>query len=203
MVMNAVGKFSWNNHKEMNQLQLAKEFYALVMADKLAVYRFLLPKRRLLLRKAWEKHLKQREQYDFRERVRKVIRILPSLYTDNIHNEKELDLLIQLILLARPDRREPSQSPEKDIFIKMPNGDMVKMEGKYKERDSFDATKKKMLSHLAKMCYRYTGGFGESPCDLYEQLKLLEYIESTSYKKADISHFERLGVCRAHSLKTA
>ncbi len=162
-------QYDWNNHKEMPQERLIDTFMKLPFVDQLRVYRTLKPRRKLLLRKAYDEFKKEKEKESIRKKISLLIEpINKYLSNDTIKTYDEALLILGILIGNNPDLSQKLDD----------NND--------KEEGSFNGTKKKMLELLKLLEPRYRGGFGDSPMDVYNILDSLEYIPAYSSAKQDV-----------------
>lgn len=181
---NIVRQYDWNNHKEINQKKLTNLFVKLKLADKLAVYRVLSDRRRLILRKGYEKWRQVQDREDFeKDKLFLLKPFIEDIDISDIKTGEELDLTIAMLLMT--DYR---------AYIDYNTSNLSK------EEESFERTKEKMIGWIGSI------GMRNNPTARYQvdlentiehnlmlELEKLKYVAPTTliqYRKIETSKWK-------------
>jgi hypothetical protein len=158
-------QYSWNNHKELPQEKFINEFLKISLIDKLKVYRVLSDRRKVLLRKGYNKWkiLEDKKVFDVNRKY--VLSPLAS-YINMEEFKTDEEILLTLGILI-------TDATVGDFYDKSsPNHNI--------EQDSFEKLKEKMIAMYELMHLRGKGYLPHKEDDFYVRLKEIAYIPQST-----------------------
>lgn len=163
---NILIQYDWNNHKEMSQKKLTNMFMKLSLSDKKKVYKVLSDKRKVVLRKGYDKWKKEQDI----ERIESLKQLVSIPFGDlldisDLITENEIILTLGILLFEK--------------------GTSLRFENRYtsnhkNERESFENIKEKFIKFYFIMKIRKREyDIMNNEDELMNQLLNIEYIPNT------------------------
>lgn len=179
---NILIQYDWNNHKEVNQKKLTDMFMELCLSDRKKVYRILSNRRKLILRKGYEKwKIEQSKAILEKNKLFSTAPLGELLDLSDIKTHNEINLTLGIILndggIGYYDQKSSNY---------------------HKEFESFKKTKSKMITFYETMWLRKNSSLVPDEHDFYVQLKKLEYIPPTTLAEIFREKKEKYIKCYIH-----